>query len=486
MIMNFLITQSELDSIETGPITFIVSPGNSGDNGTVDNDISHEEANTPEDDSVQEQTSVEWLVNKDLNHKGDNQPLITNDNNTDNDNTGDIQIHLLEEVNNRECSHINNSSVNKGGKICDADNGDNDLTQTDKEKVEQLKITRPKEVNDSNIKDDTETDCSTMANAATVKEKINSSRELSQSEETEKLQDVDEIFVASTWGQLEPIYERPGKHEAEGKAATGARDTGETGPQSACERRAAARRRKRLSKHWDEDTLCQGTREERSAGNKGLSLPLYVNETKEKGNFKGYSLEGYYQQNNRQTTIKSSLKNSGKKILQRLSSFQRYLKLNVSTKSHEDSKLASHSVNRLSIDRDRTFFRGFSSAPLSSVQVEGTPEPTTFYSPTAPPRIKRPKNISTKEKTELKNVKPLTRSLSYTEGKLLRQAFSGIKSVEELYPDIPRSTPIYAVIDKRKKFKEKEDKLLHDLNKEQIQLEHAINDCRQGNSNTEF
>jgi len=90
------------------------------------------------------------------------------------------------------------------------------------------------------------------------------------------------------------------------------------------------------------------------------------------------------------------------------------------------------------------FFRGFSG--VNKVEYEAPCSPPgallrdKYSQPTAPPRQKRPKNKS-------------TRSLSLTDADIITEAVTRGRTlrIEEIYPDFPRSTPIYAVVDKSKK-----------------------------------
>lgn len=121
-------------------------------------------------------------------------------------------------------------------------------------------------------------------------------------------------------------------------------------------------------------------------------------------------------------------------------------------------------------DRDWVFFRGFSGkrredliepyavchGPVLAIQSSNP-------FPQAPPRRKRPRrqqlisNDQSRETSHLLRVvdtlNPLRRSLSFTDAHFIAQAvYEGdTKLIEELYPDFPLSTPIYAVIDKSKK-----------------------------------
>eukprot|EP00094_Tigriopus_californicus_P002411 TCALIF_02329-PA protein Name:"Similar to Fgd6 FYVE, RhoGEF and PH domain-containing protein 6 (Mus musculus)" AED:0.05 eAED:0.05 QI:118/0.55/0.5/1/1/0.9/10/547/2858 len=121
-------------------------------------------------------------------------------------------------------------------------------------------------------------------------------------------------------------------------------------------------------------------------------------------------------------------------------------------------------------DRDWVFFRGFSGkrredliepyavchGPVLAIQSSNP-------FPQAPPRRKRPRRqqlISKEQSRETSHLlrvvdtlNPLRRSLSFTDAHFIAQAvYEGdTKLIEELYPDFPLSTPIYAVIDKSKK-----------------------------------
>ena len=79
-------------------------------------------------------------------------------------------------------------------------------------------------------------------------------------------------------------------------------------------------------------------------------------------------------------------------------------------------------------DSDKIFFRGFSGTDKVSPYGSSFPKPQ----PTAPPRRK-------------KSTRRLRRSFSLNYGDIAN------KNVDELYPDRPRNTPIYAVVDRSKK-----------------------------------
>ena len=66
--------------------------------------------------------------------------------------------------------------------------------------------------------------------------------------------------------------------------------------------------------------------------------------------------------------------------------------------------------------------------------------------PKAPPRRKRPQRLINAEDGEKSPSIPLRRSLSFTDAHYIAQAMceGDTKLIEELYPDFPRSEPIYA------------------------------------------
>lgn len=106
-------------------------------------------------------------------------------------------------------------------------------------------------------------------------------------------------------------------------------------------------------------------------------------------------------------------------------------------------------------DPDWVFFRGFGAKRREDVEpyvVNHGPLLTVVASnetrPIAPPRRKRPQRMLTDTQMQ-----PLRRSLSFTDAHFIAQAvYEGdTKLIEELYPDFPRSEPIYAVVDKSKK-----------------------------------
>ena len=86
-------------------------------------------------------------------------------------------------------------------------------------------------------------------------------------------------------------------------------------------------------------------------------------------------------------------------------------------------------------DPDRVFFRGFGGTAVAAAD-------TAVARPTAPPRRRR---------SCRRRGGHLQRSLSLTAGELLTAARLQDQGQQgELYPDFPRSTPIYAVIDRSK------------------------------------
>ena len=121
---------------------------------------------------------------------------------------------------------------------------------------------------------------------------------------------------------------------------------------------------------------------------------------------------------------------------------------------------ADKSLPRRPDDPDWVFFRGFGGkrredmepysvyhGPLLAVQTADE-----ALRPQAPPRRKRPQRLVS-EDGEAKPPLPLRRSLSFTHAHFIAQAvYEGdTKLIEELYPDFPRSEPIYAVVNKSAK-----------------------------------
>ena len=129
---------------------------------------------------------------------------------------------------------------------------------------------------------------------------------------------------------------------------------------------------------------------------------------------------------------KFSLRWSGQRLIQRLSSLrqsvrQRGRKLQVSSPPAP--------APETNPDQDRVYFRGFSGVSAH---------------PTAPPRRR-------------KSSSKLTRSLSLNSSRdVIRGRPGGLARIEELYPDCPR-TPIYAVVDLTKKRKRERESNLPDL-----------------------
>ena len=178
------------------------------------------------------------------------------------------------------------------------------------------------------------------------------------------------------------------------------------------------------------------------------------------------------------TTINNNNNNNNKPSL-----FQRFNSLRRSFNSRERLRSATASTNRGPIqvqpnnnqtsaginstkrrpdDPDWVFFRGFSGKRREDMEpysVGHGPLLTVAASeaarPTAPPRRKRPQRIlsSSTANDEAKPPLPLRRSLSFTDAHFIAQAvYEGdTKLIEELYPDFPRSEPIYAVVDKSAK-----------------------------------
>jgi len=194
-------------------------------------------------------------------------------------------------------------------------------------------------------------------------------------------------------------------------------------------------------RYWDEDTLCSPlTRQQRAAANAGLSLPAasHLSDTVVAANIttptpdKSFSLGDYYKTHQpHHTKFQFSLKSSGQRFLQRLHSLRQAFnpKPEIRVFPVPDSR-----------DSDRVFFRGFSGVNKVEYEAPCNPPGEHYSQPTAPPRQKRPKNKS-------------TRSLSLTDADIITAAVSKGRPlrIEDIYPDFPRSTPIYAVVDKTKK-----------------------------------
>merc|ERR1712142_911208 len=212
---------------------------------------------------------------------------------------------------------------------------------------------------------------------------------------------------------------------------------------------ASGRENRPVRKYWDEDSLCSPlTRQQRAAANAGLSLPAasHLSDTTVAANLanlaglhtradKSFSLGDYYKSQPIQPKFQFKLKSSGQRFLQRLHSLRQAFQPKQEIKVFPVAE---------SGDSDRVFFRGFSGT--HKVEYEAPYSPSGLHvrdkyrQPTAPPRHRRPK------------IKP-ARSLSLTDADIISDAVTRRRPVriEEIYPDFPRSTPIYAVIDKSKK-----------------------------------
>jgi len=159
-------------------------------------------------------------------------------------------------------------------------------------------------------------------------------------------------------------------------------------------------------------------------------------------------------------------------LLQRLGglrrSFSRSTRPEVQVKSKATSPGSSVTSPRTQ-DPDWVFFRGFSGkrredliepfavqhGPLLAVANE-----EANVSPRPPPRRRRPRRDApedAKKPNTPPNVSPLRRTLSFTDAHFIAQAvYEGDRAlIEELYPDFPRSTPIYAAVDFNKKTKKR-------------------------------
>ena len=140
-----------------------------------------------------------------------------------------------------------------------------------------------------------------------------------------------------------------------------------------------------------------------------------------------YHTGGYYRQEPQLTSPPLSprlnnLKTTGLKLLKRLS----HLRQSVKKQRQQESVFPHQPGSNNFDDSDKIFFRGFSATNCSAHHYERVqPQPT------APPRRKRNR---------------VTRSFSLSYGDIISN-----KQISELYPAFPRSTPIYAVVDKTKK-----------------------------------
>ena len=116
-----------------------------------------------------------------------------------------------------------------------------------------------------------------------------------------------------------------------------------------------------------------------------------------------------------------TIKNTGLKFLKRLSNIRQSVKKQT-RQDHYFPPSPSQAPTNFD-DSDKIFFRGFSAT--DGVTYD------SVAAPTAPPRRRKSR---------------LTRSFSLTYGDIISN-----KAINELYPAFPRSTPIYAVVDKSKK-----------------------------------
>ena len=119
---------------------------------------------------------------------------------------------------------------------------------------------------------------------------------------------------------------------------------------------------------------------------------------------------------------------------------------------------------RRSDDPDWVYFRGFGGTPYAVNHGPLLTVENCVETPKAPPRRKRP------QQRLQDSQKPLRRSLSFTDAHYIAQAvYEGdAKLIEELYPDFPRSEPIYAVVDKSKK---RQSRLLNESEPEPLPVE---------------
>merc|ERR1712110_321105 len=169
----------------------------------------------------------------------------------------------------------------------------------------------------------------------------------------------------------------------------------------------------------------------------GQSLPAGYNWATDSTG-KSFSLGGYYKQQSPEAVTgfpqspRFNFRETGLRFLQRLSGLRQSVKR--SRVSHQDqARLPPPSPGQFD-DSDRVFFRGFSGADKLGEYEAARLRPQ----PTAPPRRKKSK---------------LTRSFSLTYGDIVVK-----KSIDELYPAVPKNTPIYAVVDiTKKKYRPKFD-----------------------------
>jgi len=210
------------------------------------------------------------------------------------------------------------------------------------------------------------------------------------------------------------------------------------------------------------------TRQDRSAL-KGNSLPVQseniesctssaaiaqriLQSKAQEAKFKSVSLQNYYKSEPITPRQKGlfSVRSTSQHFFQRLNNLRRSFS---NDRSKSPPRITPHTT-----DNDSVFFRGFSgkrSAEISPDEICHGPHlivPSLSY-PERPPRRKRPKRYHSVNAKTCET--PLRRSLSFTDAQFIAQAVveGDSKLIEELYPDFPRSTPIYAVIDRTKKRK---------------------------------
>lgn len=161
----------------------------------------------------------------------------------------------------------------------------------------------------------------------------------------------------------------------------------------------------------------------------------------------------------------SSFNTSGSRtLLQRFAGLRRSFNSREKVYNRPVETQTTSTITRRPDDPDWVFFRGFGAKKSEDIEPYAVchgPSLTvsnTFETPSAPPRRKRPQRLPAAASTNQQQDKdkpllPLRRSLSFTDAHYIAQAvYEGdTKLIEELYPDFPRSEPIYAVVDKTKK-----------------------------------
>ena len=431
------------------------------------------------------------------NHHKPEPSFINNDNVNQSLSIDDVELSqpILPEYENVKLFHLSNTSESSAKKLDSAppDEAENSSTESEVLKNDSLikseLITNRgaqsvlSESHDTNIVNDKETTTLIHSEPGEKKDVLNASEKKQINKCEEK---------CSPNSKLEPIYESLGKTAFNLKTPSSRSPnipgSGPNSPQPVIQTThgkyggsiaASGRETRTVRKYWDEDSLCLPlTRQQRAAANPGLSLPASspLSDTQAINNQhfradKSFSLGDYYKSEPVAQKSKFNLKTSGLKFLQRLNSLRQ------SFKSKQEIKVFPVPD---SSDSDRVFFRGFSGVYKDDYEAArrrpGSQLITgsQFHQPTAPPRKKRPKT-------------KLTRSLSLTDAEFITQAVAGGEAdkIEEIYPDFPRSTPIYAVIDRSKKKgknrceKSEDDTALRQIrrSKHEGQLESQDNKC---------